>query len=78
MSNMATIDTSEEARIKFLEGRDGKDKAIKFAYRTMRSYRRAMIARNSFARDKLFRREFIQSYLYLKRYLFESGYLTTD
>lgn len=69
-----TQTTPGDARIAFLERRDGIDAAKDFAKRTMRQYRKCVLMNGRhgrkfhFASYGEYRRKFIESYLAFKRY----------
>ncbi len=65
---------NEQQRFEFLVARDGMEKALEFAERTMRSYRRAVLHSRKCGHTKPhhaslpeYRRKYILSYLYNKR-----------
>lgn len=67
---------SELSRLQFIEERDGLLAAVMFAQRTMRIYRRAVLASAKRGHEKPhhasfreFRPKFIRAYLELKQYL---------
>lgn len=55
----------ETKRLDFLLERDGLGETLKFAIRTMKSYRRAVL--NDVGRER--KRTFIESYLAFKRFI---------
>lgn len=60
---------SERQRLALLVERDGADAAAARARRTMRIYRRAVLARGHFARTVEYRRRFVEAYCELKRWI---------
>jgi hypothetical protein len=60
---------SEQARLAFLVQRDGALAAAEWARRTMRIYRRAVLAPGHFARAPEYRRRFIEAYCEFKRWI---------
>ncbi len=67
----------ESQRLAFIEQRDGLQAAKAWAKRTMRIYRTAVLKNGKdgsdphYASGKNYRRKFIESYLHLKRYVYE-------
>jgi hypothetical protein len=67
---MTTRATSgERERLAFLVERDGAEAAAEWVRRTMRIYRRALLAPGHFARAPEYRRRFIEAYCEFKRWL---------
>ncbi|MCC6474752.1 MAG: hypothetical protein IT514_13520 [Burkholderiales bacterium] len=64
---------SERDRLAFLERRDGAEAAAKWAWRTLRIYRRALLTPRHFARAPEYRRRFVQAYCEFKRWLARAG-----
>jgi hypothetical protein len=60
---------SERERLAFLVQRDGALAAAEWARRTMRIYRRALLAPGHFARAPEYRRRFIEAYCEFKRWI---------
>jgi hypothetical protein len=64
----------ESERIDFLIRRDGHEKAREFAVRTLRAYRKCLLMTGNGGRKfhhaslPQYRRSFVESYLYLKRF----------
>jgi hypothetical protein len=71
-----TISSSEKQRIDFLLSRDGLEKTIEFVTKTKNIYKTALLHSKKrgypnphFATFPMFRRNFILSYLEMKRFL---------
>jgi hypothetical protein len=60
---------SERERLAFVAQRDGALAAIEWARRTMRIYRRALLAPGHFARAPEYRRRFIEAYCEFKHWI---------
>jgi hypothetical protein len=63
-----TPSESEARRLMFIEERVGLSAALEFAKRTLWIYRKAVLNPKHFASTPHYRRSFIESYLFLKRY----------
>jgi hypothetical protein len=61
--------SSERQRLAFLVQRDGAEAAAEWARRTMRIYRRALLAHGHFARAPEYRRRFVEAYCEFKRWI---------
>ncbi|MHB8409968.1 MAG: hypothetical protein ACYDHY_18105 [Acidiferrobacterales bacterium] len=70
---------NEQNRLDFIEQRDGRDAAVVFALRTLRTYRKAVLAKRHSRRHHAslpeYRRSFIESYVAFKRYVATSSAL---
>lgn len=69
---------SERERLAFLVQRDGAEAAAEWARRTMRIYRRALLAPRHFAGAPEYRRRFIEAYCEFKRWIAGASAPDTD
>ncbi len=67
--NMKHNAMDEEARIRFLLERDGLEATITWVWRTLRMYRAGVLDKRHHGSSAEFRRGFIESYCYFKRWL---------
>jgi hypothetical protein len=57
---------NEPIRLAFMEARDGVEKTVEFCRQSIKMYR---VALRKFARQPMYRRQFIESLLVFRRYI---------
>lgn len=65
--------STEYERLKLVEEKFGKPAAIQFAKQTYNNYKTCLRQAGNYARNKQYRRSFVKSCIYFRKYLKENG-----